>query len=645
MSAELSLAAIDTSIRGGVLTVARCRACGAEHAFPTPSCFRCGSPDLAIVPHSGSGKVFSWVVNHYAFDADQAEVPYTVLLVELEGGARVYGRLRDEAAMRPRLAGGLPLVFDASASATAGHAIFALASSVQTTGVAFSTGYQVVREVASRRASHPAFELIGLQRLTYAELIVRIDACAAMLETRGLKPGDRLAAMANNRVEMLELWLACSRIGAVFVPLNPALRGPILADMLELAEPALAVCEPEWLERLAEVLPGLAIVEMEALAEGRANDWGNGKPGAVATDPEALSIIMFTSGTTGRSKGVMWSSMTINCMARQVATTIEFDASDRLHTALPMFHGNALVLSVYNALTLGATSVVSRKFSASGFAGELEVSRATATSFLGSMTNMVLGRTPDRTFRGTLRKALVIPAPRATIEELSRRFGCRVATAYGLADAGMPLFSGLNFPEGACGRVYDEFWEARIVDDEGNEVPDGTTGELAARPRHGYVSALGYWRMPEATQATRRGGWIRTGDLMRRDGDGWFYFMDRGKDSMRRRGENVSSQELEAVFDRHPAVLECAAYPVPSEMVEDEIMLAVVCRPGHVVEPLDLIRFAEPNLPYFAVPRFVRFMHQLPKNALEKVLKAELRKQGVVPGSFDLSTTSHQVKR
>lgn len=520
-----------------------------------------------------------------------------------------------------------------------------LPQSPETARVAFKTSYQVVNEMASLRASHPAFELIGLQRLTYAELIVRIDSCAAMLEARGLNAGDRLAAMANNRVEMLELWLACSRIGAAFVPLNPALRGPILADMLELAQPALAVCETEWVERLAEVQPTLPIIELETLSQGRATDWGGGRPGTVAADPEALAIIMFTSGTTGRSKGVMWSSMTINCMARQVATTIEFDASDRLHTALPMFHGNALVLSVYNALTLGATSVVSRKFSASGFAGELEASRATATSFLGSMTNMVLGRTPDRPFTGDLRKALVIPAPRATIEELSRRFGCRVATAYGLADAGMPLFSGLDFPEGACGRVYDEFWEARVVDDEGNEVPDGATGELAARPRHRYVSALGYWRMPDATQASRRGGWIRTGDLMRRDAEGWFYFMDRGKDSMRRRGENVSSQELEAVFDRHPAVLECAAYPVPSEMVEDEIMLAVVRRPGCAVEPLELIRFAEPNLPYFAVPRFVRFMDQLPKNALEKVLKAELRKQGVVADAFDLSTTSHQVKR
>ena len=506
------------------------------------------------------------------------------------------------------------------------------------------TCYQVLRDMAAVRATHPAFELIDHHALTYGELLSRIDACAAMLEGRGVRAGERVAVMSNNRTEVLEAWLACSRIGAVFVPFNPALRGPILADMLELAVPAIAICEPEWVERLAETASTLSVVELCGMDNG-ITDWGDARPGAVAIDPKALAIIMFTSGTTGRSKGVMWSSMTINCMAHSVASTIGFGDDDRLHTALPMFHGNALILSVYNALTLGGTAVVSRKFSASGFAGELERSGATATSFLGSMTNMVLGRSPDRSFEGRLRKALVIPAPPATIAAVEQRFGCRVATAYGLADAGMPLFSGLDFANGSCGRVFDAFWEAMIIDADGSEVAVGTVGELAARPRHADVPAMGYWRMPEATEAARADGWIRTGDLMRRDADGWFYFVDRGKDSMRRRGENVSSQEVEAVFERHPAVLECAAYPVPSEMSEDEIMLAVVLRPDADIAALDLIRFAEPDLPYFAVPRFLRFMHQLPKNSTEKVLKAELRKAGIVPGAFDLSKTSHQVTR
>lgn len=651
MSAELSIATIRASIEKGMIAIARCARCGAEHAFPTPSCFECGSTESHLAHHHGEGSVFSWVVNHHAFGDDQKEIPYTVLLVELDGGARVYGRLADDAATRSRLAGGMRLRLDPDATIAAGHLVFDAEISRSAEGdkrrqeVPHKTCYNVICEVARRRREHPAFELIGLQSVTYGTLVDRIDRCAAFLEGKGLEPGDRLAVMSNNRVELLELWLACSRIGAVFVPFNPALRGSILVDMIELAEPRFAVCEPEWRDRLSEASASLPILMLDELDNTVMTEWRSEAAGPIADDPEALSFIMFTSGTTGRSKGVMWSSMTINCMAHALADMMEYGEDDRLHTSLPMFHGNALILSIYNALTLGATTVVSRKFSASGFASEVETSRATATSFLGSMTSMVLGRTPDRPFAGSLRKALVIPAPQATIDELERRFGCRVATAYGLADAGLPLFSGLDFPPNACGRTYDAFWEGCIVDADGKEMPRGSVGELAVRPREPFVSALGYWRMPDATETSRFDGWIRTGDLMRQDEEGWFYFVDRGKDSIRRRGENVSSQEVESVFERHPDVLECAAYPVPSEMSEDEIMLAVVLRPGSEVSAIDLIRFAEPKLPYFAIPRFIRFMDQLPKNTMAKVLKAELRKAGVVPGSFDLAGSSHEVKR
>lgn len=648
MTAEFGMSAIDASLRTGVITIARCADCGAEHAFPTPSCFDCGSTKLDIAEHPGTGSVFSWVVNHHAFGSEEADSPYTVLLVELDGGARLYARLRDDAAVRSKLAGGVRVAIDRSLTGAAGHPVFALAeqaSDLTLDPALTRTCYRALSETAKTRGAHPALAIIGYQTLTYSELLARVDQCAAMLEGREVGKGHRVAVMSNNRCEVLEIWLACSRIGAVFVPFNPALRGPILADMIALADPGLTICEPEWTERFAAAAPTIPAIELVEFGEGRFTDWGDGSPTAVSRDPDALTIIMFTSGTTGRSKGVMWSSVTINAMAHQVAATIGFASDDLLHTALPMFHGNALILSVYNAITLGATAVVSRKFSASGFESDLEQSGATATSFLGSMTNMVLGRSPERQFQGTLRKALVIPAPEPTIAAVEQRFDCKVATAYGLADAGMPLFSGLRFPYGTCGRVFETLWDARIVDLDGNEVALGAVGELAVRPRSIRIAALGYWRMPDATESSRRDGWIRTGDLMRRDAEGWFYFVDRGKDSIRRRGENVSSQEVETVFEGHPAVLECAVYPVPSDMSEDEIMLAVVLRPGVGVKPLDLIMFAEPKLPYFAIPRFVRFMEQLPKNSTEKVLKAELRKAGIVSGSFDLDASAHKVAR
>lgn len=634
----------------GRIVVTCCRDCGAQFAFPTPSCFSCGSVDLAVEELAGSGRVFSWTVSHLSFGAE-IDAPYTVLLVELEGGARIYGRLLEEW-RREALRAGMSVTLDADETRSRGHAVFSIdkASCVERDfgeGQApAKTCYEVVREVSLSRGAHPAFQIVDHDSLSFTELVARIDACAAMLAANGLKAGDRLAVMSNNRSEVLELWLACSRLGAVFVPFNPALRGPILRDMLELADTRLGVAEPEWCERLKEAGFVGPIVELSEFGGDSRTHWGeHDDAGEVAGDPAALSIIMFTSGTTGRSKGVMWSSLTINGMAVSIARNMEFGDDDRLHTALPMFHGNALVLTIFAALMAGGTAVVSRKFSASGFAGELERSQATATSFLGSMTNMVLSRTPDRPFSGTLRKALVIPAPPAVAEALAARFGCQVASAYGLADAGLPLFTGLAFPSGTCGRAYDPFWEARVVDDEGREVPRGTVGELAVRPRQPGLAAMGYWRMSEATRATQREGWYHTGDLMRQDTEGWFTFMDRHKDMIRRRGENVSSQELESVFESHPHVLECAAYPVPSDMAEDEIMLAVVRTEGSDVQALDLVRFAEPQLPYFAMPRFVRFVEKLPKNALEKVLKADLRREGIVEEAWDLNASGYSIQR
>jgi crotonobetaine/carnitine-CoA ligase len=648
MMAEFTLERITTGLQSGRILVARCTACGSEHAFPTPACFSCGKAELLEIEHAGTGAVFSWVVNHHPFDGEDRETPYTVLLVELDGGARIYGNLARDAETRGVLAGGMRVRLDRDATVSSGRPVFAAEVAGGGAGrgsVPFRTCYTIFREVARERAARTAIELLGFQTLTYDALLDRIDRCAALLVTQGIGRGDRVAVVSHNRVEVLELWLACSRIGAVFVPLNPALRGPILSDMLELAEPTIAVCEPAALARLQEARPGVRCSALDELQPDTMTDWGDGAPGAPADDPGALSIIMFTSGTTGRSKGVMWSSMTIANMAASLAATMELDAEDRLHTALPMFHGNALILSVFNALMLGATAVVSRKFSASRFSDELEQGRATATSFLGSMTIMVLARSPDRPFRGVLKKALVIPAPPTIIDQLTERFGCRCASAYGLADAGLPLFTGLDFPDGVCGRPFDPLWEARVVDPRGEEVIRGSVGELVVRPRAPHVASLGYWRMPDETEAWRRDGWIRTGDLMRQDADGWFTFVDRTKDAIRRRGENVSSQELEAVFEQHPDVVECAAYPVPSEMSEDEIMLAVVRRPGSELTADDLIGFVEPKLPYFAVPRFIRFVESLPKNAMEKVLKAELRREGVVPGTWDLAASAHEVSR
>jgi crotonobetaine/carnitine-CoA ligase len=323
---------------------------------------------------------------------------------------------------------------------------------------------------------------------------------------------------------------------------------------------------------------------------------------------------------------------------------MEFTASDVLHTALPMFHGNSLILTVYAALMSGAHAAVSRRFSASAFDAELEAAGATATSLLGAMGNIVVKQDAPAGAR-RLEKMLVIPVPTDLKAALQSRYGCRIGTLYGLADIGMPLFSGLDFPPDTCGRILAGSWEVRILGPDGTDVPPGTAGEFAARPRDPSATALGYWRMPAESEAQRRDGWLLSGDLMRRDEAGWFYFVDRAKDAIRRRGENVSSLEVEAAFIGHPQVLDCAVYPVPSEMAEDEIMLAVIPRPLQSIDPLALIRHAEERLPYFAVPRFVRIMDDFPRTATQKVQKVELRRQGRTADCWDREASGYVLRR
>lgn len=507
--------------------------------------------------------------------------------------------------------------------------------------------YATVERAARKAPDKPALELLGVQRVTYAELMARADAFAAMLLSKGVGRGDRVAYIAKNRIEVMDVFLGCSRIGAIFVPFADALRGSILRGMVEVSELSIFIAEETCREAVEEVWRGPTLF----LAEPRPSDsppWLREVP-QVEWPPlppvEDMCLILYTSGTTGQSKGVMWTHGTVLHMGLSFIAMNELTSEDVFHTALPATHGNALLLSVVDALTIGATAVMSRRFSASGFEAELVAAKATITNLLGSMSNLVLAQPASGAEVSSLTKAFVIPVAPNVRKEVEARLHCKVYSGYGLADAGLPIWTGADFPDGSCGRLLAETWEARILDEYDREVPAGEVGELWIRCRYPHLSAQGYWRMPEATAARYRDGWIGTGDLFRRDGAGWFYFMDRGKDTIRRRGENVSSQEVEAVIASHPCVQDCAVYAVPSEMSEDEVMVSAVLRPGEPLEALDLIRFVEKKLPYFAVPRYVRFVPELPRTDTQKVRKADLKKTGVTPDTWDLQKSGYKLSR
>jgi len=507
--------------------------------------------------------------------------------------------------------------------------------------------YATVQRAAQRFPDKVALELMGVNRVSYAQLMARADAVAAMLVDQGVAPGDRVGYMAKNRIEVMDVFLGCSRISAIFVPFVDSLRGDILRGLVELADLSVFIAEEPCREAVGEVWQGKSIF----LAEPRAGDdppWVRdiAKVQLPPIPPvEMLTMLLPTSGTTGASKGVMLTSGSLLHIAGSCNAMNEATSEDVLHSALPTCHGNALLLTVVGALILGAKAVIARRFSASRFEAELVESGATITNLLGSMSNLVLKQEASGVEVRTLKKAFVIPIPADVRRDIEARLHCKVYTGYGLADAGLPIFSGPDYPDGSCGKLLEGSWQDRLLDELGREVGVDEPGELWVRAKRPDLSSQGYWNMPEATAARFRDGWIATGDMFRRDAEGWFYFLDRAKDTIRRRGENVSSQEVEAVIASHPLVVDCAVYAVPSEMSEDEVMVSAVLKAGQPLDALDLVKFIERKLPYFAVPRFVRFVSELPRTDTQKVQKAGLKKTGVTPDTWDLEKSGYKVAR
>jgi crotonobetaine/carnitine-CoA ligase len=364
-----------------------------------------------------------------------------------------------------------------------------------------------------------------------------------------------------------------------------------------------------------------------------------------AGEPWDLAGIYFTSGTTGPSKGVMWSHNMGLYMSESSTFIMDYKPDDVLFTCLPLFHANALFVSFLAAVRYRARVVVAERFSASQFWRQVAESGATTVNLLGAMAPILWRQEPSEWEQAhTVRLALVVPAPVEHFDEFERRFNLKCTELYGLTDANIPLGipAGEQRP-GSCG-VPVPGWECMVVDEHDEPVPANTPGELVVRPTLPFIGQLGYWRMPEQTVEAWRNLWFHTGDLVRQDEEGWFYFLDRSKDAIRRSGENISSFEVEQVLLSHPAVFEAAVYAVPAEMSEDEVMAAVVLEPGKEVTAAEILAWCEPRLAYFAVPRYVDIRSALPKTQTEKVQKQVLRSEGVSTNTFDRGPSGRRMR-
>ena len=451
---------------------------------------------------------------------------------------------------------------------------------------------------------------------------------AGTLARHGVAPGDRVAALVGNRVELLDLVLGCGWLGATVVPLNTALRGRGLRDVLAQSRPKFLLVEPELVGELPEDHPPLWVL-------GEQPPPGDPVPPAEVR-PGDLAAILFTSGTTGRAKGVCCPHAQFSWWGHQVGRMFAITADDVLYTCLPLFHTNALN-AFSQALVAGAEFVLGQRFSASRFWAEVHAADATMTYLLGAMVNMLLAQPPSAADRAHRAWRALAPASPATLcEPFRERFGVKLVDGFGSTETNLVIGARPDDGRpGYLGRVLDGF-AAQVVDAADRPVPDGTPGELVLRHDEPFAFSTGYWEQPEATAQSWRNLWLHTGDRVVREPDGWFRFVDRIKDVIRRRGENISSFEVEQVVSRHPAVAAVAAFAVPSELAEDEVMIAVVPRPGQDLDPADVVEHCARDLPYFALPRYVDVVAALPVTETGKVAKNELRRRGVTESTVDI---------
>jgi crotonobetaine/carnitine-CoA ligase len=501
--------------------------------------------------------------------------------------------------------------------------------------------------LASRAACTPGKPALICENteLSYAELDAQASAVAVGLLALGLERGDSVGVFMTNRAEYLIAYFGITRAGLVEVPVNTAYKGTFLDYALSLTGVRVLITESRLAGALATV-PALppALVFTDQVPAGftppgvRLLSWAElaGDPGArlPAVSTHDTAVIMLTSGTTGKSKGVVCPHRHNLVGARECAANMGTTAEDRLYTCLPLFHGAATINISLHAIYAGATIVLAKRFSASRFWDELRRHRVTQFNALGSMLPVLLAQPPSEKDRDhPAVRAFAAPAPPEVLHPFEERFGVHIIEGYGLTEIKNVTYNPLQGRKvGSLGKPTAST-QLQIHDEHGRALSPGQTGEIVYRPLLDGIMFTGYHRDPAATQASFRHGWWRTGDLGYTDEDGFFYFVDRKKDALRRRGENISSHEVETALRAFPGVIDAAAVGTPSELGEDEV-LAVV----HATAGLDreaLFRHCDSALPYYMVPRYYRLVGQMPRTPTGKVQKAVLREEGLTGDVWD----------
>ena len=508
-----------------------------------------------------------------------------------------------------------------------------------TTCETFTLG-ALLRDAAQRHGSRTFLEFAeGTQ--SFAEADQRANRTANGLAALGAGKDSKIAIMAMNGPGFIDAWLGAARTGAVYVSINTDYKGDILRYQLGKADVSHIVIDPAFLDRLAAVaadLPRLRHVILTAPMADAPRRMGSDVTittladvmSAPAHDPAVEILpsdplaISFTSGTTGPSKGVLASHAHVITFARDWIVSTDYAPGQSIYTCMPLFHAVASWLGVVPAIINGGRIAIVPRFSASGFWDDVRKYKADVAHGIFSMVPILL-KQPARADDADQ------PARRFYFakvnDEFERRFNCRIVEVYGATETGIVTVTppGGERRKDSCGKPNSATFDVMIANDRDEPVAVGEVGEILVRPRRPFAMLSAYYNSPDATLEAYRNFWFHTGDNARADADGYYYFVDRKKDSIRRRGENISSSEVEATINRHPAVLECAVIAAPSELGEDEVQAVVVLRDGATATADELWAFCDEHMPRFWVPRYLEFRSAMPKTPSQKIQKYLLR--------------------
>lgn len=520
---------------------------------------------------------------------------------------------------------------------------------------------KIIEDKARQYPDHVVFQFRD-DPITLGEFNEAINKTANGLLSLGVKHGDKVAIMLPNCPEFLYTWFALNRIGACEVPINVALKGQGLSYQMTQSDCVALVADTQYLDRLEGVTDDLAEVRnvafissdgaevpqwrgFENLTFAELMDHSSDTPN-IEVHYSDLASILYTSGTTGVSKGVMFSHHYWYDIWAESVKYSRYTEDDVLYTGLPFFHGNAQGITIGPAILADAKAVIVERFSASRLWDDCRRWECTEANYIGGIIPILLKQEEREDDNDNPVRLMVgAAAPQDEWHAFQDRFNTKILEVYGMTECYCCLVSPYDEPRaGACGKTITG-WDVRIVDDDDMECEPGKLGEFIARSNKMWVGTTGYYNKPEATLELFQNGWIHTGDLGRMDEDGYFYFVDRKKQAIRRRGENISSFEVESVISAHEAVLESCVVGVPSEVGEEEVKAVVVLKPGQEVSEEELIRWCEPRLAYFSIPRYIAIRASLPKTPSERVEKFKLKEEGITDDCWDREEAGIELAR